>query len=712
MEVTETTGARPTIGLAMIVKDEVAVIERCLASALPLVDTWTIVDTGSTDGTQELVRALLADVPGTLHERPWRDFGANRSELMDLARDTADYLLLVDADMTVRVTDELPTLTADAYLLLHAGSLSYRIPRLVRGDLPWRYVGATHEYLACDAPASDQQALDALVIEHHADGGSRADKFERDRRLLERAVAEDADDERSTFYLAQTYADLGEVDLALAAYRRRVELGGWEEETFVAQLRVGELLAARDWPAAVPELLAAWELRPSRAEPLYRLAQGYRARDQHWLAAVFARTGSAIPYPDDDLLFVDREPYDWGLRFERSISAYWSGHPDESLTCSEELLDGRAPDWLLPWVHHNRQSARVCAGPDGPAPRTASDPHPASAGSPRSNRPPGCWASSSRAPASSCSPRPKTTPTRDGRCSTRASRREMVATCSCSATPTTSGSTTATTKSSMAMHGSAPATGSARSTPPGRCSRSAASSSSRRARRPSSRTSSASRTCARSGSVPAGWRWAPAATATSRHAARSGCGTWGPTPPGSGPLGSSNRPKRSSTRRTGCPSWSTACCTWSTRATPWWCSRSISTRRRSPRWRAPPVPNRPATSVAGRRGSRSHPTAGSSWRTRPATAPTRGRTYVHRFLSVTATRDEQDGPASGFELSGVSSRFTFTGAKIEFCAGATIDGDDLVCAFGRNDAQALLVRMPLAEALGLIDDVSSDPPPT
>ena len=81
-----------TITLCMIVKDEARVIERCLASVLPLIDYWVIVDTGSTDGTQEKIRKFFENVgiPGELHERPWKDFGHNRSEALELARSKAD----------------------------------------------------------------------------------------------------------------------------------------------------------------------------------------------------------------------------------------------------------------------------------------------------------------------------------------------------------------------------------------------------------------------------------------------------------------------------------------------------------------------------------------------------------------------------------------------------------------------------------------------
>ena len=75
-----------TICLNMIVKDEKDVICRCLASVKPVIDYWVIVDTGSSDGTQEIIRAFMKEIPGELHERPWINFGHNRNEALELAK--------------------------------------------------------------------------------------------------------------------------------------------------------------------------------------------------------------------------------------------------------------------------------------------------------------------------------------------------------------------------------------------------------------------------------------------------------------------------------------------------------------------------------------------------------------------------------------------------------------------------------------------------
>ncbi len=92
----------PTIGLCMIVKNETGVITRCLDSVRPLVDYVLIEDTGSTDGTQELIRDWLAknNVPGEVIEEPWRDFAYNRSHVMAKLRERGEigYALIIDAD--------------------------------------------------------------------------------------------------------------------------------------------------------------------------------------------------------------------------------------------------------------------------------------------------------------------------------------------------------------------------------------------------------------------------------------------------------------------------------------------------------------------------------------------------------------------------------------------------------------------------------------
>lgn len=90
--------SKQTICLSMIVKNEAHVIERCLNSVKPFIDSWVIMDTGSTDGTQEVIEQCMKGIPGELHNRTWVNFAHNRNESLKIALQKADYVLIMDAD--------------------------------------------------------------------------------------------------------------------------------------------------------------------------------------------------------------------------------------------------------------------------------------------------------------------------------------------------------------------------------------------------------------------------------------------------------------------------------------------------------------------------------------------------------------------------------------------------------------------------------------
>ncbi len=260
-----------TVCLAMIARDAEATIERCLETVRPVIDHWTIVDTGSKDRTVKIARGALDGIPGSVHKRPWHGFATNRTQALELARPTADYVLMVDADMTVNIDGDRPELTADAYMLrILGGNLTWRLPLLTKATHPFEYRGAAHAYLASDRPAL-HEPTDWIAI----DGGKGAtvEKLERDLGLLSRAFADDPSDTRTVFYLARTHDDLDHVHEAITWYRLRVAMGGWAEEVYYSRYRLGVLLGENvAFADAAPELVRAWQDAPHRAEALRALA--------------------------------------------------------------------------------------------------------------------------------------------------------------------------------------------------------------------------------------------------------------------------------------------------------------------------------------------------------------------------------------------------------------------------------------------------------
>lgn len=254
------------ISLVMIVKDESKFIERCLESVKPLISSWLIVDTGSTDGTQKLIKKAMKKVKGELFERPFVDFGTNRTEALELARGSADWLLELDADMTAHAHPDLrtwletdPDPTTDAWMVeIVGGSTVWRLPRLIRGDREWRYIGPVHEYL--DTSQVKTRPLLGLSLHHHGGNRHPIQKFDHYLTLLKPGV--EAGDPRAVFYSAECLRFLGCFPAAIEMYQQRASMNSFEEEAWYAQYQAAKL--SRN----VTDLLKAYERRPWRAEPL------------------------------------------------------------------------------------------------------------------------------------------------------------------------------------------------------------------------------------------------------------------------------------------------------------------------------------------------------------------------------------------------------------------------------------------------------------
>lgn len=217
---------QPTVGLAMIVRNEEQVLPRLADSLKGHIDHWTIVDTGSEDSTREVARQVFGFAPGDVIDAEWQGFGPSRNVALRAAEPRTDWVLNLDADHTFRGALDPRQLASDFSgidIEERYANLRYWLPRLVRSGRSWHWVGRTHEFLA--APTAGNRARAASCwLEHHGDGGNRETKFHRDLELLEQDWAERPGEARTAFYLGRTYDDLGEDVQAIAWYRRRADL--------------------------------------------------------------------------------------------------------------------------------------------------------------------------------------------------------------------------------------------------------------------------------------------------------------------------------------------------------------------------------------------------------------------------------------------------------------------------------------------------------
>lgn len=326
---------KQTICLNMIVKNESKVITRCLESVLPLIDSWVIVDTGSNDGTQKIIQNFMDihHIPGELHERPWVNFGHNRQEALQLAKNKADYLLFIDADdiLTFPKNYKLPHLTLDVYLVKGKDKgMQFHLWTFVKTSLNWQWHDPIHEYLELtDNPDSPLMAAVLEGIEYHYihDGmrSKNPSTTMKDIEILTKALKENPNNKRLTYYLAQTYANANNLHKALEYYQKRIEMGGNEQEVFSAMMYKAKIQANLkvDPDILIATYQNAHEFRPSRPEPIYYLAHKARIKGDYQKGYEISKKGIKLP-KSTDILDLEESTYD-GLLFEHACCALETG---------------------------------------------------------------------------------------------------------------------------------------------------------------------------------------------------------------------------------------------------------------------------------------------------------------------------------------------------------------------------------------------------
>jgi hypothetical protein len=358
------------LGLTMIVKDEAGTMGETVSSAAPHIDYWTIMDTGSTDGTQDVIRGNLTDVPGQLVERPFVDFATTRNDALKAHGARTAYTFMPDADFTFESMWRLRTIawrleqecrswsalicgksmrvirkTADMELQMQ---VVFPTSQHALGELDgWHYSYPVHEFSALGSDHTGEyivvprenfrmRFMDGKVF--HTKSEQRWRDF--DIRILEAEKLRRPNDTRVSFYLARTYNQVGDNELALAEFQRRIDLGGWYEEVFHSLLEQGRILArmGRD---PTSKFKKAYELVPNRAEPLFELAAWEqkqvdaceRKKKGLWLEAcrfqhralgfTYAKQAAALPYPSHSTLFISSQVYDREAALQMVVHGYF-----------------------------------------------------------------------------------------------------------------------------------------------------------------------------------------------------------------------------------------------------------------------------------------------------------------------------------------------------------------------------------------------------
>lgn len=278
---------RSLCSLVMIVRDEAKSIRSVLEAAKPWVDRWTVLDTGSTDGTQDIVRDTMGDLPGHLFEETFVDFATSRNRALyfDQAMSyppsnltfedlpcAPEFALMLSGDEFLLDGDALRKHLEnhrDSSVDLHFvkvvvdGVSSYQ-PRVFRTGSDWRYEGVVHEtpYNRVD-PSAPIAFVEGAEISHVVSDPERRYQniYEKHIPLLRQALEKSPNDERSLIFLSQSCECLlasngldreeqrGFADEAITSLLRRLAIDtGTESERCYCEMKLYSLMYASGTP--------------------------------------------------------------------------------------------------------------------------------------------------------------------------------------------------------------------------------------------------------------------------------------------------------------------------------------------------------------------------------------------------------------------------------------------------------------------------------
>jgi glycosyltransferase involved in cell wall biosynthesis len=362
------------LALNFICKDEAHVIGKMLESCKTITDLIVVNDTGSTDGTQDIIRKFGEDnnIPTYVFERPFDDFEKSRNHAIQKLKDVVAELgwdankvhgYWFDCDETLVIDSKFnkDQFVNDLYMInTFIGQMKYTRNTFFRVSKPFKWYGPIHEFIVCD----DQNITSGLAENIHVDvkmtgaswQGDIPTKYKNHAFVLEKYIDANRQDPRWIFYTAQSYHDSASMPdnreeneerlrRAMKYYKERVNrTDGYAEEIYYSQFRIGTIMRAMEesWNLTHQELLKAYNMDPLRGESIKIIIDYYLQMNEWNMAYLYSKFGKVNfhgknPYPNR-LLFVDEALYIWKFAEAHAAACFYTGRMDEAKASFTEIM--------------------------------------------------------------------------------------------------------------------------------------------------------------------------------------------------------------------------------------------------------------------------------------------------------------------------------------------------------------------------------------
>ena len=301
------------IHLCIMVKNGGTQFESMLQKNLHLIDSWTILDTGSTDGTIDTInKVLVGKKKGNLYQEPFINFRDSRNRLLELAGQDCKYIVMLDdtyvieGDLRKFLNEVRGDQVATSFTLyIKSDDTIYGSNRIIKSESGLRYVHRIHEVI------TDKNNVNIVIPKEVSSiDDRRFDYMEKrtmerkqlDLKLLFEEVEENPHDPRAYYYLAQTYNLLEDYEKAFYYFTKRAEFtnSGFVQERVDAlfeSARVANFKLNKPWHECEELYNKCYKADESRPEAMYFIGIHYYLENNFNKAFGYFKKAFEIGFP-------------------------------------------------------------------------------------------------------------------------------------------------------------------------------------------------------------------------------------------------------------------------------------------------------------------------------------------------------------------------------------------------------------------------------
>lgn len=311
----DTVLADNLIHLTFMVKNSGDIFRDVLLENLKIADQVTILDTGSTDNTIDIIKEIMEKEPRIkLYEEPFVDFSTSRNKLMDLAEQNnrnCVFHIMLDDTYILRQGDVLRpflhNIRSDNFpafsINIRGIDTVYSSNRIIRPESKLRYQYKIHEIIDLQGGSSVLIPLDVGFIEDLQSNYMQDRTFKRknnDLKLLFEELEENPENPRNYYYIAETYLCLEDYENAREYYYKRSQMDSLQEEKYDAMYKtvvLDHLHLKKPWEECQKGYMECYNYDPKRPESIFMIGYEYKNKNIPNLAHKFLKQAFEIGLP-------------------------------------------------------------------------------------------------------------------------------------------------------------------------------------------------------------------------------------------------------------------------------------------------------------------------------------------------------------------------------------------------------------------------------